>query len=188
VGQGVDARSARLELDVALKSDPVGVLAVVLLAVEDGLGDDGRADDVIPLLRLGDKDLVGDRVDARALELGLDPVGEERVAGGVANVDDALLRVARRLDDGDVAHGKDLVDERPRGRLEVLEPLDVDLVDDEQRRLVGKEGLDRVEELALKRKGKGRGSERVGEKLGRQVRKGDGPEPQPCSRTARSGP
>jgi hypothetical protein len=170
VGQGVDARSARLELDVALKPDPVGVLAVVLLAVEDGLGDDGRADDVIPL------------------ELGLDPVGEERVAGGVADVDDALLRVARRLDDGDVAHGKDLVDERPRGRLEVLEPLDVDLVDDEQRRLVGKEGLDRVEELALKRKGKGRGSERVGEKLGRQVRKGDGPGPQPCSRTARSGP
>ena len=92
---------------------------------------------------------VEDRVDLVALELRVDAVLEQGVARGRLERRDAVVGVARDLD---VAHAlgvDDLVDERAALRREVVEAGDVRLVDDEHGGLVGEEGLDGVEELAL---------------------------------------
>jgi hypothetical protein len=95
-------------------------------------------------------DLVSDRVDPRPLELGLNSMSEKGVARGVSDVHDALLGVARRLDHRHIAGRDDLVDEGEVLGREVGKAGNVDLVDDEEGGLVGEEGLDRVEKLALR--------------------------------------
>lgn len=145
----VNSWSSRLILDVSLELDPVGIILVVLLLGEDGIRDARRSNDIVSRLRLGDVDLVGNRVDSSSLELGLDSMSEKSIASGVSNVHDAFLRVARGLNHGDVAGGNDLVDKCEVLGRKIGESGDIDLVDDEESGLVGEKRLDRVEELAL---------------------------------------
>lgn len=105
--------------------------------------------ELVSRFRLGDVDLVGDRVDPRSFKLGLDSMGEQRIARRVPNVDHSLFRVARCLDASDVSLGDDLLHERSVRRRQVGQPNDIDLVDDEEGGLVGEQRLDRVEQLAL---------------------------------------
>ena len=145
----VHARTALLGLDVALEPAPLRVVLVVLLAVPDGVGYERRADDVVARLGLRDVEAVEDRVDLVALELRVDAVLEQGVARGRLERRDAVVGVARDLDVAHVLGVGDLVDERAALRREVVEAGDVRLVDDEHGGLVGEEGLDGVEELAL---------------------------------------
>ena len=93
---------------------------------------------------------VEDRVHLVALELRVDPVLRERVAGVRLEDRDALVGVARDLDVPDTLGVDDLVDERAALGRKVVEARDVGLVEDEHGGLVREEGLDRVEELTLR--------------------------------------
>lgn len=77
-------------------------------------------------------------------------MSEESVAGGVANVHDSLLGHARELEKRDAVVGEDRVEHGLARGVEVLGAHDIDLVDDDEGGLVGKEGLDRLVELALR--------------------------------------
>ena len=78
-----------------------------------------------------------------------DAIGDEPVAGGVANLHDSLGGRARQLQHLDVAGLEDRVEQIARGRVEVLGPDEVDLVDDDEDELVRKEGPDALEEADL---------------------------------------
>jgi hypothetical protein len=162
---------------VPLKSSPVGVLLVVLDPRLDRIRDERRPLDIVSLLRDRDVDLVGDRLDAVAAEFLLDAVREKSVARDVADVDDAFLGVCRGLDNGDCLVGEDGVDESPVLGREVGQPDNVNLVDDEEGRLVAEQRLDRVEQLALER--------RVSAKCLGEFCGASSPAPRWCSHTAR---
>lgn len=136
---------------VPLELPPVRVLLVVLDPRLDRIRDERRPLDIISLLRDRDVDLVGDRLDAVAAEFLLDAVREKSVARDVADVDDAFLGVCRGLDNGDCLVGEDGLDESAVLGREVGEPDNVNLVDDQESRLVAEQRLDRVEQLALER-------------------------------------
>lgn len=146
----VDAGATLLRLDVALEAAPVRILLVVLLAALDGVGDERRAHDVVARLGLRDVEPVEDRVDLVALELRVDAVLQQRVTRGRLQHGHALVRVARDLDVPHTLRVDDLLDQRAAFRSEVVQARDVGLVEDENGGLVREEGLDGVEELALR--------------------------------------
>lgn len=94
-------------------------------------------------------DLVGDTVNSRSLEFLLDSLSKQGFASGVPDIHDTFLRVRRSFDHGDGTVGRDALDESSVVRREVGKSDDVNLVDDQDDRLVEEERLDRVEQLAL---------------------------------------
>ena len=146
---GEDLAAQHALLDVLFQYAPRRVVLVVLDPVLDGVRDERRTLDIVSLLGHGDVDLVGNRLDPRAAHLLLHPVGQQQVARRVAHVHHALFRVCRGLDDGDGGVRRDRLDVLAVLGRQVGEPNNVDLVDDEHDGLVCKQGLDRVEELAL---------------------------------------
>ena len=78
----VNSRATLVGLDVTLKTPPLGILLIVLLAALDRVRDERRANDVVARLGLRDVETVEDRVDLAALELRVDAVLEEGVARG----------------------------------------------------------------------------------------------------------
>lgn len=151
-----DTGAAALLLEVLLEATAVRVRLVVHLAVGDRGGDVRLAVDAVARDGHGDTDTVGDVLDAAGLLLALDAVREERVARRVAHAHDALLGHARERQELDVVLGEDGVEHGLARRVEVLGADDVDLVDDDEGRLVGEQGLDRLVELALQRGGGGK--------------------------------
>ena len=143
------ARSTFLQLDIPLQLAPARIALVVLLLVLHRVRNEGRANSVVSRFRLRDVDAVDDRVDLGALELVGDPMGKQSVARHVLDVHDALLRVTRDLDHLDILIVDDLLHDGAAFRRQVVEPFDVDLVDDEQRGFSSEEGLDGVEQFAL---------------------------------------
>jgi hypothetical protein len=106
-------------------------------------------------------------------------VGKESVAGGVADVHDTLFRDTGELEEVDVVGGEDRVEHSLAGGVEVGGAHHVDLVADDERGLVGEEGLDGFVELALK----GVVSDSNGASW-----KANSLEPRQCIHTAHSGP
>lgn len=84
-------------------------------------------------------------LDLGPLELGLDTMCEEGVAGFVPGIDHAFVGVAGDLAYGHVGTGSDLGDQSLILLGEVGDAGYVDLVDDEQDRLVREERFDGVE-------------------------------------------
>jgi hypothetical protein len=94
-------------------------------------------------------DLVGDTVDSRSLEFLLDSLSKQGFTSGIPDIHDTFLRVRRRFDHGDGTVRRDALNESSVVRREVGKSDDVNLVDDQDDRLVEEERLDRVEQLAL---------------------------------------
>lgn len=93
---------------------------------------------------------VNNRINLAPLELCVDAVREEGVAGFVLEVHDALIGVTGDLYTLDVLCVQDLLNERTVIRREVFEAGDVDFVDYEESGFAAKERLDGVEEFALR--------------------------------------
>ena len=90
----VDAGATFLGLDIALETAAVGVVLVVLLAVLDGIGNKGCANDIVARLRLCDVEAVEDGIDLVSLELRVASVLEKRVARGCLERRDSIVGVA----------------------------------------------------------------------------------------------
>jgi hypothetical protein len=149
-----DTGTSVLGFDIAEETGTVGVVDIVLGLVEDsvgniglGLGTGHGARDVDTVEDVDG--LLGSGGSHGVLELLLDTDGEKTVTGGVTDIHNSLLGVARELQhlnlsglgDG-LQHGLLLV-------VKVLGSHGVNLVDDEEDDLVGEEGLDGVEKLNL---------------------------------------
>ena len=146
----VHASTALFQLHVALESATLRIGLVVLLALLDNVRNEGRTDDVIARLGLCDMQAVEDCVDLVALELRIDTMLEERVASGSLENHDALVRVTGALHVPDALCIDDLVDHSAALGREVVQLGDISLVEDEDGGLVGEQGLDGMEELALR--------------------------------------
>lgn len=144
----VDTSTTLLGFEVSLRLSSVRILSVVLLAGEDGFGDEGLALHTIAQSRLSDTKTVGHIVGSLGLFLGLHAAGEKGVAGGISDVHDTFFRDARGLKEGHI-----VADQTVKQGLvlfvQVLRADDVNLVDHDECRFVGEQRLDRVEELAL---------------------------------------
>ena len=146
----VHASPTLFDLDVALETSTLGVGLVVLLAVLDRIGDEWCPNDVVAGLRLRDVETVENRVDFVALELRVDTVLEKRIAGSGLERHDTLVGVAGHLHVPHTLRVDNLFHQCTALGCKLIEFRNIGLVQDKHGGLVGKEGLDSVEELALR--------------------------------------
>jgi hypothetical protein len=138
-----------LLLQVPLQPDPRRVVLVVRPPRLDSLRNERLALHTVPRDRHSNPDPVRDVLDTAGLLLRLNTVGEKGVARGIADVHDSLLGDAGKREELDLVLSENGVEHRLALRVEVFRTDNVDLVDDDEGRLVGEEGLDRLVKLAL---------------------------------------
>jgi len=94
-------------------------------------------------------DSVDDRIDFGSLDFVSNPVSQQRVARLGLELHDTLLGIARDLDADHAFLVNDLIDKGTAFGGEVVKTHDIGFVDGKDRRFIGKEGFDRMEEFTL---------------------------------------
>ena len=107
------------------------------------------ARNVISGFWLSDVDSVDDRVDFGSLDFVSNPVSQQRIARLGLELHNTLIGITRDLDTDHALFVDDFIDKNTILGGEVVKTHNVDLVDDEDRGFIGKEGFDRMEEFAL---------------------------------------
>lgn len=145
----VNTRTTLLSFDIPLQSFAIRVALVVLLAVLDGLGNEGFPNDVVAGFGLGYVQPVEDTVDLVTLQLGVHSVFEQGIASLVLELHHTFVGIARNLDVKHAFGVDDLINKSPVLGCEIIQSCDIDLVNNQYDWLVREERLDGVEEFAL---------------------------------------